>query len=187
MTVVLVHGSPETSQIWEPLRAELTVQSIAPGLPGFGVPRPVGFTATKDAYAMWLADIVADVDPPVDLVGHDFGALITLRVATGLGADIRSYAVDVANIFHPNFSWPDYVRRLQAPGVGEEMLLASRTASPEDPQSTAATLRGHGVPSELAREISATHDEVMSQSILDFYRSLLPMRALDGGMRGSHR
>jgi hypothetical protein len=54
------------------------------------------------------------------------------------------------------------------------MLRAARMARPEDPESTAASLQGHGVPPELAREIGAAHDEVMSQSILDFYRSASP-------------
>jgi pimeloyl-ACP methyl ester carboxylesterase len=56
MPAVFVHGLPETSRIWDSLRRTLDRDSIALALPGFGTDRPAGFTATKDAYAEWLAD-----------------------------------------------------------------------------------------------------------------------------------
>ena len=47
MTVVLVHGNPETDAIWDDLRTELgrdDVVALCP--PGFGAPVPDGFGAT---------------------------------------------------------------------------------------------------------------------------------------------
>ena len=38
----------------------------------------------------------------------------------------------------------------------------------------ASRLIGAGLPPKLAREVGAAHDEVMSRSILDFYRSASP-------------
>jgi pimeloyl-ACP methyl ester carboxylesterase len=174
MTTVLVHGMPETAQIWDPLRAVLGRKSMALELPGFGSPRPAGFTSTKDAYAQWLGDTLTDFPGPIDVVGHDLGALLAMRVASSLHVPVRSWVVDVANIFHPDFVWPERVHRLQTPGVGEEMMRTAREAAPNDPASTSARLEGHGVPSDLARMIGARHDDVMSQSILDFYRSAVP-------------
>lgn len=174
MTSVFVHGFPETSRIWDSLRAILERDSIALALPGFGLPRPDGFTATKDAYAEWLADRLSGIGEPIDLVGHDVGALISIRVATALEVDLRSFVVDVANIYHPDFVWPQRVHQLQTPGVGEQMMEAARSADPSDPQSTVSRLVNHGVPSDEARTIGAAHDETMSQSILDFYRSAVP-------------
>ena len=40
MTVVFVHGSPETAELWDPLRAVLSRDAVALSLPGFGAPRP---------------------------------------------------------------------------------------------------------------------------------------------------
>ena len=74
MTVVFVHGIPETNEIWSPLRRVLDRDSIAVALPGFGTTRPEGFTGTKDAYAEWLADVLKGVAKSVDVVGHDLGA-----------------------------------------------------------------------------------------------------------------
>jgi pimeloyl-ACP methyl ester carboxylesterase len=179
MPAVFVHGLPETDRIWEPLRRVLEHDSIALALPGFGAPRPPGFSASKDAYAEWLADAREGVEGPVDLVGHDLGALLTLRVATAFEVPLRSYAVDVAPIFHPGFVWSERVQQLQAPGVGEERLRAMRTAGPQDAGSTASGLANAGVPMDEARALGAAHDETMSRSILDFYRSAVPNVAAD--------
>jgi hypothetical protein len=54
------------------------------------------------------------------------------------------------------------------------MLKTAREVDPDDPQSTASRLIGAGVPRDLAREMGTAHDEIMSRSILDFYRSAAP-------------
>lgn len=151
MTAVFVHGLPETSRIWDSLRRVLERDSIALALPGFGAPRPAGFSARKDAYAEWLADTLDGIEGPIDLVGHDVGALLSLRVVTAFNVPVRSFAVDVAPIFHPSFVWPERVHRLQTPGVGEELLKAMRDADPEDPDSTASRLANAGVPIDEAK------------------------------------
>ncbi len=54
MTVVFVHGVPETAAIWNPLLGVLgRDDAVAVSPPGFGVPVPVGFEATSDGYAGW--------------------------------------------------------------------------------------------------------------------------------------
>ena len=55
MTVVLVHGNPETEAIWNPLVDALgrdDVVRVSP--PGFGAPLPDDFPATCLAYREWL-------------------------------------------------------------------------------------------------------------------------------------
>jgi pimeloyl-ACP methyl ester carboxylesterase len=179
MPAVFVHGFPETDRIWDSLRRVLEHDSIALALPGFGAPRPPGFSASKDAYAEWLADALGGIEGPIDLVGHDVGALLTLRVATAFDVPLRSYAVDVAPIFHPSFAWSERVHQFQMPGVGEELLRETRTADPEDAASTASRLAKAGVPMDEAIALGAAHDETMSRSILDFYRSAVPNVAAD--------
>lgn len=148
--------------------------SIALGLPGFGTPRPAGFTGTKDAYAEWLSEAFKEVDGPVDVVRHDMGALITMRVATAFDVPLRSWTVDVPDIFHPRFEWPERVQKLQTRGLGEEMLMTTRELDPDDPESTVSRLMRAGVPHDFARTLGSAHDDVMSRSILDFYRSAVP-------------
>jgi pimeloyl-ACP methyl ester carboxylesterase len=174
VTVALVHGFPETSAIWRPLQHELDRESVAVAPPGLGYARPDGFTGTKDAYADWLAGTFSRFDQPLDVVGHDIGALLTLRLVTAYDVPMRSWVVDVANVFHCDFSWPDRVHSLQTPGIGEELLEAARNADPGHHRSTAARLAAGGAPGDLAIEIASAHNEPMSRSILDFYRSAVP-------------
>jgi pimeloyl-ACP methyl ester carboxylesterase len=174
VTVVFVHGFPETRGIWTPLRGILGRPSVALALPGFGAPRPRGFAATKDAYADWLEGELAALEGPVDLVAHDVGALLAMRLVSARDVAVRSWVVDVPDIFHPRAAWPERVRRMQQPGVGEEVLRAAREAAPEDPGSTRSRLAAAGVPPALACGLAAAHDEVMSGCMLAFYRSAVP-------------
>lgn len=66
MTIVFVHGLPETSEVWTPLRKALDRDTVAVALPGFGTARPDGFTGTKDAYAEWLGETLSRVEQPID-------------------------------------------------------------------------------------------------------------------------
>jgi pimeloyl-ACP methyl ester carboxylesterase len=174
MTAVFVHGVPETSRIWDGLRRRVDRHSVALALPGFGNPRPAGFGATKDEYAQWLADSLNELGGPIDLVGHDWGALLTLRVATAFDVPLRSWAVDVANIFHPDFVWHETAQIWQTPGVGEEWMRSRA-------DGFAARLAGAGVPTEQAEAIASEHDETMSACILALYRSAIPNVSADWG------
>jgi pimeloyl-ACP methyl ester carboxylesterase len=181
MTVVLVHGVPETSILWDALRDLLTEDSVALALPGFGTPRPPGFTATKDAYATWLAETLQRIARPIDLVGHDWGALLTLRVATAFDTPLRSWAVDVANNFHPASRWHPLAQTWQTPQVGEAWMRAAQAATADSPDSFASRLARHGVPEGQAQAMGAAHDETMSGCILDLYRSAVPNVFADWG------
>jgi hypothetical protein len=55
--------------------------------------------------------------------------LLTMRVASSFDVPLRSWVVDVPDIFHPRFSWPERVRDLQRPGVGEQLLETAREAA----------------------------------------------------------
>lgn len=48
MTIVFVHGVPETPSLWNPLRALLPEDSVALRLPGFGSPRPAHMRGKED-------------------------------------------------------------------------------------------------------------------------------------------
>jgi pimeloyl-ACP methyl ester carboxylesterase len=45
--IVLVHGVPETSAVWDKFRRNLHQDSVAVSLPGLGGTLPAGFKATK--------------------------------------------------------------------------------------------------------------------------------------------
>ena len=94
VTVVLVHGVPETTAVWDHLRAELGRDDVvALALPGFGSARPEGFGATKEDYVAWLVgelEHLAD-QGPIDLVGHDWGGGLVIRLVSTRPELVRSW------------------------------------------------------------------------------------------------
>jgi pimeloyl-ACP methyl ester carboxylesterase len=174
VTAVFVHGVPETRIVWDALRERLAGESLALALPGFAAPLPGGFTASKDDYARWLAGELRAVGGPIDLVGHDFGGILCLRVVTGLGMPVRSWAVDLANVFHPDYVWHRTARIWQTPEAGEEALAMVRVDGSDGGARGAARLEQLGMPAVVGREMSTAHDRTMSECILRLYRSAQP-------------
>ena len=65
MSVVLVHGNPEKTAVWDPLRAALDrhdVVCLSP--PGFGAPLPNSWGATVEDYRDWLISNWSTWGPP---------------------------------------------------------------------------------------------------------------------------
>ncbi len=168
MVIVFLHGVPETSAIWRKLRAAIGMESVALSLPGFGCARPEGFDSAKDEYVAWVADQLDRFDE-VDLVGHDWGAGLTYRLA--LTHRLRSWVADVANILHSGYVWHPQAQVWQTPGKGEagiEQMLATPT------ETLAERYTSYGPSVEDAREMAQGTDETMGASILSLYRSATP-------------
>jgi pimeloyl-ACP methyl ester carboxylesterase len=165
MPAVLVHGVPDTHRLWDPLRAHLQrADLVTPSLPGFGVPLPSGFTASKEEYVDWLIGEIEGFGAPVDLVGHDWGSLLVQRVVSLRPDLIRTWAcgdgpVDV------EYVWHDMARQWQTPAVGEQIMAAFAPEMLED------GLVAAGVPRQYAHEASHHVDETMRACILRLYRS----------------
>lgn len=174
MTVVLVHGVPETAEVWDKLRAHLDRDSIALNLPGFGAPRPDGFGGGKDDHVEWLVRELRAVPGPVDLVGHDWGALLTYRVATAYDVPLRSWTADIAGLLHESYVWHEVARLWQTPETGEAHIAATLQASHDDPKGFATQLRALGVSHTDAVALHDRFDARMGQAILDLYRSATP-------------
>ena len=169
MPAVFVHGVPETHHVWDDLRTHLgRVHSIAVALPGFGNPRPDGFGATMDEYAAWLIAELEAVGEPVDLVGHDWGGILSLRVASLRPDLVTRWASDAPGAFDPSFSWHELATIWQTPDAGEEFMDAVEAMSVDE---RASTFTGYGVPQAKAREMASWWDGTMSRCILDLYRS----------------
>jgi pimeloyl-ACP methyl ester carboxylesterase len=171
---VFVHDVLETEIVWDPLREALSRDSLALTLPGFGAPMPTGFKASKDDYASWLEAELRTVTGPVDLVGHGFGAVLCLRLVTGFDSPVRSWAVDVANVFHRDYGWHRTARTWQTPGAGEEALARLRADVPGGLLRGAARLERIGAPPTAALEMSAAHDRTTTACTLSIYRSTHP-------------
>jgi pimeloyl-ACP methyl ester carboxylesterase len=169
--IVFLHGVPETAALWDKVRAEFDEETVALSLPGFGCARPPGFGATKDDYADWLVTELERFDAPVDLVGHDWGALLTYRIATTRADLLRSWTADVGNGVHPDVRWHRFARVWQTPDEGEAYFKAIHEAPVEDmAQAYESFHLGH----DDALTLAKWSDETMGTCILDLYRSATP-------------
>ncbi|MEK6441984.1 alpha/beta fold hydrolase [Pseudonocardia sp. T1-2H] len=170
MTVVLVHGNPETAAVWDllvPLLEPSPVVRLSP--PGFGAPVPEGFGATMPEYRDWLIGEIEALDAgPVDLVGHDWGGGHVLNVAMARPDLLRSWVSDIVGVFDPEYVWHDLAQVWQQPGVGEQ-AVAQMAAAPV--AARAANLADRGMAPAVADRVAAGFDEAMAQSILRLYRS----------------
>lgn len=167
MPAVFVHGVPETAAVWRPLVDRLDRDDVVLlELPGFGSPLPEGFEPTMYRYADWLAAELAGVDE-VDLVTHDWGALLMLRVLADRPANVRSWATDAGDL-DDTFRWHDLAQLWMTPGEGEAFMDTVVASSEAD---RAALLAGAGVPDAGAAAMGAAFDRTMADAILTLYRS----------------
>lgn len=170
MVCVMIHGVPETPVLWDALVNQLDLpadQLIIPAWPGFITPAPHGFTATKDSYVDWLINLLEAEfarSGPVDLVGHDWGAMLSLRVAHLRPDLIRTWAALNACVL-PGERWHQVGRLWQTPIVGELGNLCAR------PWVMRRFLPKRGMPVALAEVLSSQIGPLMKRSILTLYRS----------------
>ena len=171
--ILFIHGVPDTPRLWQPLTGALGLGAAdyrAPALPGFGCPRPEGFAATKDAYADWLVSEMEAAGQPVDIVGHDWGALLVLRAASLRPDLVRSWCVTNA-VIDPEYRGHRTARMWATPLLGEFVMLNMRNK----PRLEATLIEG-GMPADLAKEEVPLIDKTMRQSILKLYRSAVGLR-----------
>jgi pimeloyl-ACP methyl ester carboxylesterase len=170
MPAVFVHGVPETPVLWDPLRSHLQRDDVvALQLPGFGCARADGFGATKEEYVAWLVGELEALqgEGPIDLVGHDWGGGLTLRLVSIRSDLVRSWVTDAAGLGDLNFEWHEFAKVWQTPDAGEEFFAAQLALSPEE---QAGVFEAFGVPHEQAMKMAGL-DQTMADCILALYRS----------------
>jgi pimeloyl-ACP methyl ester carboxylesterase len=169
MTIVLVHGNPETTAIWDEMCTHLgTDDVIALSPPGFGAPVPEGFGATADEYRDWLAAELQKIPGPVDLVGHDWGGGHVARIAMERSELIRSWTIDIGGCFDPEYVWHDAAQAWQTPDVGEA-AVAGMTGAPLEART--AQFESFGMSKAAAANVAAAVNADMARCILALYRS----------------
>ncbi|MCW2777124.1 MAG: alpha/beta hydrolase fold [Frankiales bacterium] len=81
--VLLLHGVPETSTMWRAVAPALGRERrvLAPDLPGLGGSAYAGPYDVPSLVRQLAALVEAEVDGPVDVVGHDWGGSLALGLA----------------------------------------------------------------------------------------------------------
>lgn len=167
---IFLHGVPDTPEIWRSLLSELGLDISprnTPILPGFTRLTLNNFGKRKEAYVNWFISHLVNVtngSGPVDLVAHDWGALIALRTISLRPELIRSWVI-ISAVPHPDNLWHSTAKKWQTPLIGEAMMLLTTK------KRIAAILHANGVPIDLARHEAAAFGRHMRSSILSLYRS----------------
>ncbi len=113
MTVVLVHGNPETEA-----------------------------SATYLGYRDWLEHELAQIDDPVDLVGHDWGGGHVVNAVMHRPELVRSWASDAVGLFDTGYVWHDLAQVWQTPPQLREALRSAADGDLSANVPTASELRG---------------------------------------------
>lgn len=129
--IVMLHGNPDTAEMWDPVVGRLADlrRCIVPDLPGFGgsdVPR--GFDFSLEAMADWVQAIISGlgIQGTVDLAVHDFGGPYGLAWAVRHPHRVRRVIVS-NTIFFADYRWHRWARVWRTPVIGElSMLLMNR-------------------------------------------------------------
>ena len=167
MPAVFIHGIPDTYRVWNPILEHLDRPDVVTlALPGFNSPVPDGFTATKEEYVGWIIAELEQQREPVDLVGHDWGCIFVVRVASLRPDLVRTWAAGDGPV-SKEYEWHELAKIFQTPGAGEEFMAKL------NPTEFGKRMEQMGVPSALAGEAANRIDGQMKDCILSLYRSAL--------------
>jgi pimeloyl-ACP methyl ester carboxylesterase len=169
MTIVLVHGNPETEAVWDDLVPHLRDDDIVRlSPPGFGSAIPPGFDCSIGAYRDWVAGELKKMKQPIDLVGHDWGGGHVVRVAMDYPGLVRSWASDILGVFDEAYVWHDLAQIWQTPEIGEQAVAQMLGTTAE---ARTQRYEAFGMTSAIARKVAAGANEEMGRAILAVYRS----------------
>ena len=170
VTIVLVHGNPETEAVWGPLSNALVGAGhdapVRLSPPGFGAPLPDGFDVTPEGYRAWLVGELEQIEGPVDLVGHDWGGIHVVNVAMTRPDLIRSWATDAIRAFHADYVWHALAQVWQKPDEGEAWIDRHLADG-----AVAELLTARGMAPEVTRAVAPRFDATMGACILRLYRA----------------
>src|SRR5205807_7751934 len=107
-------------------------------------------------------------DGSVDLVGHDWGGGLVVRLVSTRPELVRTWVSDAAGVGDESFEWHEFAKIWQTPGAGEE-FFEQQLAAPAEGRG--AVFEMFGVPSDAAAAMGGWADATMAASILDLYRS----------------
>jgi pimeloyl-ACP methyl ester carboxylesterase len=120
---LLLHGNPDSGIMWEGVARRLgqSCRCIAPDLPGFGHSEvPAGFQPSLDGMADFVEQFLraAAIQPPVDLIAHDFGGPFAFAWAVKHPDSVRRM-VAINTVFFSDYRWHFWAHVWRTPVLGE--------------------------------------------------------------------
>ena len=170
---MLLHGWPQHWWMWRKVLPELsrTYRCIAPDLRGLG-----WTDAPPDGYAktQLAEDVVALLDAlelpdPVRIIGHDWGAIAALHLATG-----HAERVDRALILSVPSPWDTLPDPRKLLGIAHMPFLAAPFAERAVPDIAGLLLRLSGFsPDEAEPYVSVLREPSRRRATVGYYRTFV--------------
>ena len=129
--MLFLHGNPDSSVMWDDVAGRLasSFRCCAPDLPGFGLSEiPREYIRSLDGLAQFVEQfrVAAEIQPPLDLVAHDFGGPFAFAWAIRNPNAVRRM-VTINTVFFSDYRWHFWARIWRTPVLGEaSMALMNR-------------------------------------------------------------
>lgn len=128
--MVMLHGSPDTHAMWEPVieRLKGKVRAIALDLPGFGRSTlPDGFVLSLDNYADLMNELLdkLGIHEPVYLLSADFGTHYAQAFLVKYPERVRGVVVSNST-FDRSYHWHGFAKLYRIPVIGEFMIATPK-------------------------------------------------------------
>jgi pimeloyl-ACP methyl ester carboxylesterase len=109
--LILLHSSPRSGAMWEPLQEKIERPTHAPDRLGYGFSDAPPWALTIEQYAQATIDglLAAGMQGQVDVLGIHAGSLEAIEMATQLGSQVRRVAV----IGLPLFTTEEQLRHME--------------------------------------------------------------------------
>ncbi len=129
--MLMLHGSPDTGAMWEPLMERLKdkVRSIAIDLPGFGrSTMPDNLILSLDNYADFINELLnkLGIQEPVYLVSADFGTHYAQAFLVKYPQRVRGVVVSNST-FHHEYQWHGFAKLYRVPVLGEFLIATPKS------------------------------------------------------------
>jgi haloalkane dehalogenase len=124
--LLMLHGSPDTAEMWEPLMERLKdkVRCIAMDLPGFGrSTMPDNFDLAVDNLAEFMKALLdkLNIQEPVYLLSADFGTHYAQAFLVKYPERVRGSVVSNST-FHHDYHWHGFAKLYRIPVLGEFLI-----------------------------------------------------------------
>ncbi len=179
--MVMMHGSPDTGTMWEPVieRLKDKIRAIVPDLPGFGRSTlPDDFVLSLDNYANLMNELLdkLGVREPVYLLSQDFGTHYAQAFLVKYPERVRGVVVS-NSAFDRSYHWHGFAKLYRVPVLGELLIATPKSMLKQTLKQVAPALPSSYVDESYPLGFGSSK---VRKTILRMYRERNPERDFIG-------
>lgn len=171
--VVLLHGFPQTGDVWTPVADKLAGRNriIIPDLPGFGKSDAAPSASARDVATLLVRALEANGIDKFVVVGHDFGGSIAFQMALAYPERIEKLVVVNAPFRHLNLLRGAHMLLFNVPIIPEVLLTVAGKQLVPLMVRLASSRRDMLEPEQLKRYAESMSDMRHARDALAYYRT----------------